>query len=219
MVMDRYQHIVIEGPIGAGKTSLARRLADILWTGNQSARGELLLEKPEDNPFLERFYRDSARYALQTQLFFLFQRLDQLKQLGQKEWFNKPIISDFLLDKDPLFAELTLPSDELALYRQIFNTIQPQTPQPDLVIYLQAQPDTLLERIHRRGNPAESAISLDYLRALCDAYSQFFHHYNAAPVLTVNTSGLNPIDSDEDCALLLQQIKNMRGKREFFNRG
>ncbi|WP_192878458.1 deoxynucleoside kinase [Parvibium lacunae] len=217
--MDRYQHIVIEGPIGAGKTSLARRLADILWTGNQSARGELLLEKPEDNPFLERFYRDSARYALQTQLFFLFQRLDQLKQLGQKEWFNKPIISDFLLDKDPLFAELTLPSDELALYRQIFNTIQPQTPQPDLVIYLQAQPDTLLERIHRRGNPAESAISLDYLRALCDAYSQFFHHYNAAPVLTVNTSGLNPIDSDEDCALLLQQIKNMRGKREFFNRG
>lgn len=217
--MERYQHIVIEGPIGAGKTSLAKRLANLVWASNQGQRGELLLEKPEDNPFLERFYRDSTRYALQTQLFFLFQRLEQLNVLAQRDWFNKPVMSDFLLDKDPLFAALTLPPDELRLYQQIYQNIQPQSPQPDLVIYLQAEPDTLLERIHRRGNPAESAISLDYLRALCQAYSQFFHHYDAAPVLTVNTSGLNPIDSDEDCGLLLQQIKNMRGKREFFNRG
>jgi deoxyadenosine/deoxycytidine kinase len=207
---DRWRHIVVEGPIGAGKTSLARRLAERF--GAQT-----VLEEPQANPFLERFYRDSARYALPTQLFFLFQRVNQLRDLAQRDLFESAAVGDFLLEKDPLFARLTLSDDELALYRQIFDSLKPQAPTPDLVIYLQAQPDTLVERVRRRGVPSEASISEDYLRALADAYSRFFHHFDAAPLLIVNTERLNPVERDADLDLLVQHAGAMRGRREFFN--
>lgn len=207
---ERWRHIVVEGPIGAGKTSLARRLAERF-----DAR--TVLEEPQANPFLERFYRDSPRYALPTQLFFLFQRANQLRDLAQRDLFSQAAVGDFLFEKDPLFAQLTLSDDELALYRQIFASLRPQAPTPDLVIYLQAQPDTLVERVRRRGIANESSISEAYLRALVDAYSRFFHHFDAAPVLIVNTEHLNPVDRDADFDLLLQHVGGMRGRREFFN--
>lgn len=210
-VFERFRHVVIEGPIGVGKTSLARKLA-------ARFKLDLLLEEPQANPFLERFYRDSARYALPTQLFFLFQRVNQLRDLAQRDLFSQTAISDFLFEKDPLFARLTLGDDELSLYQQIYDNLQPQTPTPDLVIYLQANTDTLIERVKRRGNPIESPMSEEYLRALSDAYSHFFHYYDAAPLLIVNNEHLNPIDSDADFELLVKQIHGMKGRREFFNR-
>lgn len=206
----RFRHIVIEGPIGAGKTSLARRLGE-------SMRAHLLLEQPDANPFLVRFYRDRARYALSTQLFFLFQRVQQLADSKQLDLFHAQIVGDFLLEKDPLFARLTLADDELKLYEQIFAQLAPSAPAPDLVIYLQAQPETLIERVAQRGNPDESGITEDYLRDLADSYTRFFHGFDAAPVLVVNTEHLNPIERDEDYALLLSKIEKMRGRREYFN--
>ncbi len=209
---DRYRHIVVEGPIGAGKTSLARKLSE-------RYGASLVLEEPADNPFLERFYREGRRYALPTQLFFLFQRVNQLRELGQRDLFAQALAGDFLLDKDPLFARLTLDDDELALYQRIFESLQPQAPVPDLVIYLQAQPDTLVERVRRRGVPMESDISESYLRALAEAYSRFFYHFDAAPLMIVNTEHLNPIERDEDFELLMRQLADMRGRRGFFSRG
>ncbi len=212
MNLDKYRYIVVEGPIGVGKTSLARRIA--AETGAQS-----LLEQPQDNPFLERFYRDSARYALPTQMFFLFQRMNQLRDLTQTDLFSAPVISDFLIDKDPIFAALTLADDELHLYRQMFEHFSQSAPRPDLVIYLQAAPGTLAERIKRRGIPSESGISDDYLERLCESYSRFFHHYETAPLLMVNAEKFNPIERSEDFELLMKRIASMRGKREFFSRG
>ncbi|MDB5796293.1 MAG: deoxynucleoside kinase [Paucimonas sp.] len=212
MNIERFRYIVVEGPIGAGKTTLTRKLA-------AGFGAQTLLEQPEENPFLERFYRDASRYALPTQLFFLFQRVNQLRDLMQADMFNAPVISDFLLDKDPLFASLTLADDELHLYRQLYDQLRPQAPAPDLVIYLQAQPETLVERVSKRGIEMESRISEDYLYRLCESYSRFFYHYEAAPLLIVNTENLNPIARDEDFNLLLKRVATMRGKREFFNRG
>lgn len=202
--------MVVEGPIGAGKTSLATKLA-------QHYVAHTLLEQPESNPFLERFYRNQARYALPTQLFFLFQRVQQLGDVAQLDLFRTSVVADFLLEKDPLFARLTLADDELKLYEQIFAQLKPQAPLPDLVIYLQAPTDTLVERVLRRGNPIESGISETYLRALSDSYTQFFHRYDDAPVLIVNTEHLNPIERAEDFELLLSRVDKMRGRREYFN--
>jgi deoxyguanosine kinase len=210
MLAGKYRYVVIEGPIGAGKTSLSRRLAE-------RAGAHMLLEQPQDNPFLERFYRDSARYALPTQMFFLFQRVQQLIELNQLDLFQSAIVSDFLLEKDRLFARLTLADDELRLYEQMHDQLRPGTASPDLVIYLQARPETLVERVSRRGNPIESGISEAYLRALADSYTRFFHEYDAAPVLIVNTERLNPVDRDEDFDLLLDRIDRLRGRREYFN--
>jgi deoxyadenosine/deoxycytidine kinase len=152
-------------------------------------------------------------------MFFLFQRMNQLKDMAQADLFGTPVVSDFLLDKDPIFAALTLADDELHLYRQMYGHLSQESPLPDLVIYLQATPATLSERIRRRGVQSETAISETYLQRLCDGYSSFFHHYDASPLLMVNADRLNPIERSEDFSLLMQRIAGMRGKREFFNRG
>lgn len=212
MDFEKYKYVVVEGAIGAGKTTLAGKLA-------AQFNAQTLLERPEENPFLEKFYRDASRYALPTQMFFLFQRLNQLRDLAQPDLFDARIVSDFLLDKDPIFARLTLGDDELALYQQLYDHLRPQAPLPDLVIYLQAQPETLIDRIKKRGIPMEAGISEPYIHRLCESYSRIFYDYEAAPLLIVNTEHLNPIDNDEDFALLLTRIANMRGKREFFSRG
>jgi len=209
-IPDKYRYIVIEGPIGAGKTSLARALAD-------SCGGSLLLEDPDGNPFLPRFYQDPERHALPAQLFFLFQRVNQLRDLNQSDLFRGLAVSDFMLDKDPLFAALTLKDDELKLYEQIYGHLQPQVPPPDLVVYLQASPATLVERVRRRGVSYEDGISDEYLARLADAYARFFHQYSAAPLLIVNSDHLNFVDSPEALELLLQRISAMRGPREFFS--
>ena len=212
MTLEKYRYIVIEGPIGAGKTSLAQRMAERL-------NGVLLLEKPEENPFLEKFYDDIRRHALPTQLFFLFQRANQLQGILQKDMFTKVTVSDFLLDKDQLFARLTLNDAEYDLYQQIYRHLQPQASTPDLVIYLQASPATLIGRVKRRGNAFEENISEEYLWQLTQSYTRFFHQYEDAPVMIINSENLNFVDSQEDFDLLLMQVSQMRGPREYFNRG
>jgi deoxyguanosine kinase len=207
----RFRHIVIEGPIGVGKTTLTKKIATLF-------NAQTMLEDPKANPFLERFYKDGPRYALPTQLFFLFQRVNQLRDLSQRDMFAENVVGDFLLDKDPLFARLTLADDELKLYNQIFESLKPQAPVPDLVVYLQADPNTLVNRVQKRGIEMEEHMSDHYLRALADNYSRFFHHYDQAPILIINTEHLNPVDNDEDFALFLKQLVEMRGKRVFFNR-
>lgn len=210
MDLSRARYLVVEGPIGVGKTSLARQIA-------HSIQGDLLLEAPEENPFLPQFYRDMARYALPTQLNFLFQRVDQIRPLTQADLFKRATVSDFLFDKDPLFARLNLSDDEFLLYEKIYAYLKPQTPTPDLVIYLQAKTETLVERVARRGAAMEQGISETYLARLADAYSRYFYQYDAAPLLVVNSDQLDFIDNADHLNLLLQQISTMRGRREFFN--
>jgi deoxyadenosine/deoxycytidine kinase len=210
-MLEKYRYIAVEGPIGAGKTSLARRIASHL-------QAELLLENATDNPFLPRFYQDPKRHALATQLFFLFQRSAQVQDLQQGDLFAHSTVADFLLDKDLLFARLNLDDDEFRLYQTIYDELQPKAPVPDLVIYLQARPTVLLERIHGRGLGYEQSISADYLQRLGDSYARFFYSYDAAPLFTVNCEHLNFAHNDADFALLLAQIDAMRGQREFFNR-
>lgn len=207
----KHRYIVVEGPIGAGKTSLAVRLAE-----RMSATA--LLEDPGSNPFLPQFYRDMRRYALPTQLFFLFQRVSQLESLMQPDLFGKPTVADFTLAKDPLFARLTLDDAEYQLYDRIHAHVKPQAPVPDLVIYLQASVDTLVSRVKRRGVPSESAIDEAYLRRLSEAYTRYFHHYEESPLLIVNSERLNFVDVPEHLDLLMERVNGMRGGREFFNR-
>jgi deoxyadenosine/deoxycytidine kinase len=204
------RHIVVEGPIGVGKTSLARRLA-------AHYGSDLVLEQAEENPFLERFYREPKRFALPTQLFFLFQRARQIQDMRQADLFNPVRVADFLLDKDRLFAELTLDVDELELYLQTWRHLAIDAPQPDLVVYLQAPVDVLLGRIEKRGIAYEQQIEPDYLERLADAYSRLFHHYTASPLLIVNASGINPVEQDADFRLLVEAIENAGSGRHYFN--
>ncbi|HEX4882204.1 MAG TPA: deoxynucleoside kinase [Porticoccaceae bacterium] len=202
--------IAIEGPIGVGKTSLARRLAATL-------NYDTLLESVEDNPFLERFYRDPAANALPTQLHFLFQRTRQIQQLRQGDMFNPLRVADFLLDKDPLFARVTLDDEEFRLYQQVYEQLTVNKPIPDLVIYLQAPPEVLLARIHKRGVAAERTISADYLRRLNEAYTQLFHYYDEAPLLIVNTRDINLADRDSDYRLFVDYLRTVKSGRHYYN--
>ncbi len=211
-MLDKYRYIVVEGPIGVGKTSLARRLAT--YSG-----ASVMLEKPDENPFLARFYADPARHALPVQLFFLFQRIAEVSDLAQMDLFRTRTVADYLFDKDALFARLNLSDDEFALYQNIYRNLVPQAPAPDLVIYLQASPEKLSERVRRRAIHYEQQIADGYLARLAQSYSDFFYHYAAAPVLVVNSENLNFVDNDGDFDLLVQRIEGMRGNREFFSMG
>jgi deoxyadenosine/deoxycytidine kinase len=212
MELERCRYIVVDGPIGAGKTSLARQLA-------QHLHADALLEAPEDNPFLARFYADMPRFALPTQLNFLFQRADQVRGLAQLDLFGRRTVADFLLDKDPLFARLNLNDDEYALYEKVYSHLKPQAATPDLVIYLQAPLATLVERVHRRGADYERSISEHYLARIADAYARYFYRYEEAPLLIVNSERLNFVADADHFRLLLSRIDGMRGRREFFNLG
>ncbi len=203
-------YIVVEGPIGVGKTSLARRLADAF--GAQP-----MLEHPEENPFLERFYQSRSHFALPTQLFFLFQRARQIQELKQGDMFSPGHVADFLIDKDKLFARANLDDDELRLYEQVYAQTIRDLPVPDLVVYLQAPVDVLLERVRRRGIGYERGIDREYLQRLVDAYTQFFHHYATSALLVVNAAEINFVDRDEDFSMLLAHIRKIRTGRHFFN--
>ena len=207
----KHRYVVVEGPIGCGKTSLAQKLG-------QRLGAAMLLEDPKANPFLPQFYRDMRRYALPTQLFFLFQRVGQLEALKQPDLFEKPTVADFTLAKDPLFARLTLDDAEFQLYSRIYEHVRPQAPVPDLVIYLQASIDTLLARVRKRGNPIETPIAEEYLRRLSEAYTRYFLNYGDSPLLVVNSERLNFVEVPEHLELLVERITAMRGGREFFNR-
>jgi len=210
-MLSRYRYVVVEGPIGAGKTSLTYKLAERL-------DADTLLENATDNPFLPRFYQEPKRYALSTQLHFLFDRTRQLRDLVQGDLFRAGTVSDFLIDKDMLFARMNLDDDEFELYQKVYADLAPQAPTPDLVIYLQAPIDALMERVKRRGVEFERGMDAGYLQRLANSYSEFFHRYEAAPLLIVNTSNLNFAESEEDFELLVERVSKMRGPREFFSR-
>ena len=204
------RYIAVEGPIGAGKTSLAQRLAE-------SLSADLVLEDVLENPFLERFYRDGESAALPAQMFFLFARARQMEDLRQTDMFATVKVSDYLFAKDNLFAELNLSADELQLYQQVVSSLKIEPPVPDLVIYLQASVDSLLHRIARRGVGFERAINRRYLEKLTDSYARFFHAYNDGPLLIVNASDIDPINNEADYQQLFQQIENTTGGRHFYN--
>lgn len=210
MNSERPGYIVVEGPIGVGKTSLAKRLAESFET-------DLMLEGADENPFLERFYQDPRSGALPAQLFFLFQRVRQIEDMRQSDMFQPVRVADFLMEKDQLFAELTLGAEELKLYEQVYAHVAVDAPVPDLVVYLQAPEEVLLKRISRRGIKYERKIDIEYLRKLSEAYSRMFLNYDAAPLLIVNTASINLVDNDTEYEALLEQIHLARTGKHYFN--
>ncbi len=210
MKTEQPQYIVVEGPIGVGKTTLAHRLAE-------SFGSDLLLEGAEENPFLERFYQDPRSAALQTQLFFLFQRAQQLKALRQGDMFQPVRVADYIMEKDRLFAELTLDKEEFKLYEQVYAHVTLDAPQPDLVVYLQAPVEVLRRRISERGRGFEKNMDTDYLQRLSESYMQFFHNYSQAPLLIVNATEINLAHNQRDYEMLLEQVRKIRSGRHYFN--
>ena len=203
-------YIAVEGPIGVGKTTLARRIADTF-------DYDLLLEEAELNPFLERFYQNRQQTALATQLFFLFQRVQKITELKQRDMFDQARVADFVLEKDPLFARVNLEPDEFTLYEKVFSKMRVDAPVPDLVIYLQASPDRLLERIDRRGIDAEQLIDRQYLEQLNEVYSEFFLYYDAAPLLIINANEIDLAQGDRDYEQLVDYMLNIKKGRHYFN--
>lgn len=206
----RFPYVVIEGPIGSGKTTLARMLAEKFSV-------TLLSEKAEANPFLTRFYQDAQRYALPTQLFFLFQRSRQIEDMAQRDMFGQPTIADFFLEKDPLFARLNLDDEEYSLYHNIYQHLQLKAPRPDLVVYLQTPVDALMDRIEERNISYEQDMPREYIARLADAYSAFFHSYDASPLLIVNNEKLNIIKDADALDLLIARISQIKSSREYFH--
>lgn len=204
------RYICIEGPIGVGKTALAGLLA-------QRLEAKLVSEAAEENPFLEKFYRDMRNYAFQTQIFFLLSRHQQQRELLQPELFHHTMVSDYLFDKDRVFAHLNLTEHELALYDRIYEFLAPEIPKPNLVVYLQARVDVLLARIRQRARQFEANIAPEYLEELADAYNHFFMHYEAAPVLIVNTERLDFVTSREDFSELFRAMEETTAGRRFYS--
>ena len=207
---EAFRYLVIEGPIGVGKTSLAQRLA-------QDFGSELLLEKAEENPFLADFYRSPRQYALSTQLHFLLQRAQQVQDFRQADMFHGSYIADFMVDKDRLFAQMTLNKDELELYEHIYRHLTLDAPRPDLVIYLQAPLEILRERISRRGIDYEQQIRDEYLLRLSESYTRFFYDYDDSALLTVNTQSVDLIHNEDDYRAMVEKINNIRCGRHYFN--
>jgi deoxyguanosine kinase len=206
----RFRYIVIEGPIGVGKTSLANKLA-------LEFESELLLEKPDENPFLANFYQNPRQYALSAQLHFLLQRAQQVQDFRQGDMFQQNYVADFMVDKDRLFAQMTLNSDELTLYEQIYTHLTLDAPRPDLVIYLQAPIGILRERIARRGIDYEQQIRDDYLLRLSESYTRFFYDYEDSALLTINTQSVDLINNVDDYQAILEKINNIHSGRHYFN--
>ncbi len=205
------RYIAIEGPIGVGKTSLAKRLA-------ASFNYDMLLEKSEDNPFLDRFYKNPKQNALSTQLFFLFQRAQQLQDLRQDDMFEPVRVADFLMEKDRIFARQNLDADEYQLYENVYDHLTIDAPKPDLVIYLQAPVDVLFERIQNRGIAYEKSIDRNYLLNLIDAYTNFFHYYDESSLFVVNSAEIDLVNNDDDYSQLVEHILSAnKGSRHFFN--
>jgi len=202
--------IVVECPVGVGKTTLAKRLAE-------SFNTDLLLEGADENPFLNRFYENKKNVAFQTQLFFLFQRAQQMQDLRQADMFRPVHVADFIMEKDRLFAELTLDEEEFKLYQQVYQHLTIDTPVPDLVIYLQAPVDVLLKRISYRGRDYERSMNSKYLSRLNDSYARFFHNYTQSPLLIVNAEEIDLVHNESDYNLLLEQIKRVKSGRHYFN--
>jgi deoxyadenosine/deoxycytidine kinase len=200
--MANKKYIVVEGPIGVGKTSLAKMLA-------AEFQARTVFETVEDNPFLAKFYQDRETYAFQNQLFFLLNRYQQQRKLIQQELFSQATVADYLFAKDKIFASLTLSAEELGLYQQIYQLLDPRLPKPDLVVYLQARPDVLYKRLKKRDKSYERGVTLEYLTEVAQAYNQFFFHYDESPLLVVNTSEIDFVKSSQDLADLIREINSM----------
>ena len=200
--MEKAKYIVVEGPIGVGKTSLAKMLA-------HEFRGRTVFERVEDNPFLPKFYKSRELYAFQNQTFFLLNRYQQQMELAQQNLFNQSTVADYLFAKDQIFATLTLSPEELSLYQQIYGLLNTRVPKPDLVVYLQARPEVLYKRVKKRDKKFERGVTFEYLSEVSQAYNQFFFHYDETPLLVVNTSEIDFVSSGKDLADLIKEINNM----------